>query len=429
MTIFESNDYMDVRDRIINNNDFTTRNKNKLLWLLSSCEKDWLTKQEIEFLETQMDYQEELIQLRELYKKNMADLWIKTTIDLSRTFNNLENDLTVITRNDLNNLYLDIQKNISLNNRSDVLWLSISRTFRDFIKNNIDFRWNLENVSEDDFMKDYLNIFAINYRKKIESRDNKNLPNFDLIWLNLSEKELFDLINDTNNEIFNQEYKTQDNNIVKKYWDNISYTAIFKLVDWSQVIQEISRKNYLEYKEDVYTWLEPWLYILKGSETEKGKIKLSEKDTNSKDDKKQKKVEKSKENKQEKVIISTKKEKVIVKKEIKVVSLSSLLKQENKDGFLLSDFLDRNWIPEPIYNIFVALLNTYLQENKDLLNKKNKTITLTNLREFLDFILKVESYWWKNAINKSWAKGYYQLHTWNAKKWYGIFVDGDLQKN
>jgi hypothetical protein len=76
------------------------------------------------------------------------------------------------------------------------------------------------------------------------------------------------------------------------------------------------------------------------------------------------------------------------------------------------------------------LVKNYLWSDSIILDSENKDKKIYNLKNFLDFILKIESKGWKNIPNLhwSWAKWFYQLHTGNSEKWYIQIVNNKFKK-
>ena len=122
------------------------------------------------------------------------------------------------------------------------------------------------------------------------------------------------------------------------------------------------------------------------------------------------------------------------KNDILWVKLDSniLLSKHLEYNWLLED----NWEPKEILKILNQLINEYFYWQKILVANKSNTITkeiiknnkeeiIKNFIIFINFILAIESYGWKNVSNKnkSWAEWYFQFKTNNNKIWYEIMIE------
>lgn len=398
--LYESSDTIKLRQDISNNHVLSSKNKEKILYLLDKFQEQWLSSREEFLIKKEIEYHTELEWLEWWYNKNKKSLWSESIQDLDKLITNLEQKDYLVSAQDLNKLSNNIWKSISLNNRSEIFWISMWNSYRDFVKKHIDFWWIPEDIFETDFIKDFNNIFTILYRKHIEKRDKKNDTNFsDFDWLDLSKLELFKIIADTKAEL---------KNLNKKQYDESSTTITFTLNSWEKVIQDIRSLN-------IETDLKNSDEKQEIKKKEINKIEPKKIETNKSDNK----------NQPTQKHLDKKVTKIWEVEKVKKVSLRDLVKAEKSSDFVLSEYFDNKWVPQVITDIFNVLVKTDLWNNQLLLDSKNKNKILVNLKNSLNFVLRIESYWWKNEPNKngSWAKWYYQLHTWNSWEWFMKVVD------
>lgn len=144
----------------------------------------------------------------------------------------------------------------------------------------------------------------------------------------------------------------------------------------------------------------------------------------------------------EDLILLCNKEKVLKKIEPHI----PLIEAENKKNIignsywehisiLLSEYIETQWLKPETKKILIILIDKYfIWENvkinweikitKDFLEKNREDI-LSNFKIFMNFILHIESSWWKNIsnLNNSWAEWYYQFKDNNDSLWYEIMIN------
>ena len=354
----------DLANKIKNEEKISDKNKLKILKLLDKINNDWLTDDEISLVTKELEYYKELEKLKILYNSNRDKFWDKTTEELDDLISIYEEQGFILKPKNLDYLSEKISSNLSLNERSDLPLIYTWKSYRDFIKKHIDLRWVPETVYETDFIKDFYNIFVISYRKYIENRDNTNKMDLSKNWLDLNKLELIEVINTTIKEL---------QLLNKKDYDNLVCTLTFSLKNWETLIQEIKNIN-----------MDDFIPTIKFNTKEPDIKKIST-------------------------------EKTVTEKQQKTTELRDLLLAEGWSNFVLSEYIENEWMPQSIIDIFDVLSERYLWWDSIILDSNNKNKKIDNLKKFLEFVLKIESFWWKNIpnLNWSWAEGFYQLHTKN----------------
>ncbi len=416
--ILEQNNTLEYQKKVCNDFSLPEKYKNKILLLIKKYSQEWLNDIEKGIIDAEIDYHIKLLKIKweyELVKNNMLNI---TKNEIENDIKKLENNDFLIKKVDLNNLLFKINTNNTYKKRKEILWFSLWDSYRDIIKSNIDIKWVLENLYESNIIKDFYNIFTDNYTNFILEKNNTEKKYHDFsknTWLDLTEEELFKIINDTIEVLYdtkNEEY------------NNIWFTAIFKLKNWKQIVKNIKKtdlnnkwdnlntnkiidtftKYYIGHNtQQPYNW--PLSFFLEKEKSGIGKI-------------------------------------------------SNLLRKEEKDpNFLLSEFIEKNWLPESTKILLkrllkeslvwtVAVINidkgnwkieskqiTYTDKSSKNKNEysieKNSDKLIKNLEKIIILTLNIESSWWKNIenYNWSWAEWYYQIHTKNWKIWYEKLID------
>lgn len=74
---------------------------------------------------------------------------------------------------------------------------------------------------------------------------------------------------------------------------------------------------------------------------------------------------------------------------------------EAETGETLIDFLKQNWVPESSSEILFIILSTGWFFADDM-SDTDRSIMISNLQVFIEFIVQIESFWWKNIKNNEW---------------------------
>ncbi|MDD2871739.1 MAG: hypothetical protein PHS49_07165, partial [Candidatus Gracilibacteria bacterium] len=426
----------------IQNSDIAEKNKKVLL---SDLEKIGIFSMENEKLEEINQRYEILMELESMkndFLSNKSNLSTISSLKIARLINELENKRQ-LKISELNNLSKTISDDISLGIRKEIFGISIGDSYRDFVKQSIDFKGIPENIYENDFLKDFYQVFSVNYRIFIEDKYG-NVMDFDNEkGLRLTKYELLNIIGETLKEVYGKKGKD---------YKEIKYTVLFNLNNGEQVIQDIFKPNDME--KSIKNKQLANIKVDKNA-TDKKEIKVKNKPNNGKSSADKLKISKqivgkdinaSKPNLQKSPIIDR----------VKILNVGKKLKlEEGKDGFLYADFIEKYGLSESTKKLLGELLKESLVGEKatvrvDLGDGKytDKTITYTNnknpktdelnisqnleelinnLEKIIVLTLKVESSGGRNVANynNSGAEGYFQLHTKNGKIGYEKLV-GDL---
>lgn len=112
-----------------------------------------------------------------------------------------------------------------------------------------------------------------------------------------------------------------------------------------------------------------------------------------------------------------------------------------KDEIIYSDVLEEYWLPPESSKIIMEGIYKYLENKTVTINKKKITFTesfikenedffMENLKDFMIYVMRIESYWWKLDVkNKKWSSAKWPLQwidwwknwkkhsKYNRKKW------------
>lgn len=388
---FES--YKSELELLKNNKEIINSSFDFLAKKIAEFEKNWkLENNEIDFLNKQIIYHKKLWVLKNEFLKKKWEYSDKSIEDLEKLYNEVE--WTIISDIELN--YLNENTNKQDYKTKDTLIFYNNKTFRDYIETNIDVKWEIESVfNENEKTKEFYKIFTLEYLNFFESKFNeKQIIKMHLIpekWLPLNEEELNNLL-----------YKTVSKNLdfFKKFNKNLKININWKthLIKISDILQKIEQKK--ENEKWIQEWIKKELSEIRNQiiKEEKEKIKKNNRldlldELLTKNNKLKTtvnaigKITPLQKNDNAKIV----KEKFIrfliiswtlEKKEIlrELLVNNSLNEMNSLDKF--QDILKNNWEIEPIRKInkeyAISLLNDLIHQTDDLNTTTIKTEAINN---------------------------------------------------